>query len=126
MAVRGAFPGNLRAVLTSASTKALTSKAVRVQNKARRLCKVDTGTLRRSISFVIEGASPNDMVAKVGSNVEYALDVEQGTGIYGPHKARVVPVSSRVLVFPGKGGTVFATSVAGRRATPYLAPALDA
>lgn len=114
-------------MLTRATEKALLRSAIRVQNEARRRCPVDTGTLRRSITFSISGLSPETMSARVGSNVEYALAVEVGTGIYGPRGRPITPVRAQVLVFPGRGGrTVYARSVRGRPATPYLKPALDA
>lgn len=117
---------NLRAVLASATEKALTRAAIQVVNEAKRLCPVDTGTLRRSITFHIEGIA-GQARARVGSNLEYALWVENGTGIYGPHNTPIVPVVAKRLVFTPRGGsTVFARSVRGRPATPFLAPALSA
>jgi hypothetical protein len=117
----------LQEVLRLATSKALTRAAIQVQNEARRLCPVDTGTLRRSINFVVEGESAESMRARVGTNVDYALNVERGTGIYGPHGTPIVPVHATMLRFPVKGGAiVFARSVKGRRATPFLKPALAA
>jgi hypothetical protein len=116
--------GSLQAVLTSATQKGLTRRAVEVQNEARRLCRVDTGALRRSITFSITG-SGTSMKATIGSNLDYSLAVETGTGIYGPKGSPIVPVHAQVLVFTTKTGTVFARSVRGRPATPYLKPALQ-
>lgn len=48
--------------------------ALLVERKAKELCPVKTGTLRRSITRVIERRR-----AIVGSNVEYAPFVEMGT-----------------------------------------------
>lgn len=112
--------GALQAVLTSATRTGLTRRAIEVQNEARRLCPVDQGTLRRSITFNV-----TDTKATIGSNLEYALGVETGTGIYGPKGRPIVPVRAQFLVFTTKTGTVFARSVRGRRATPYLKPALQ-
>lgn len=118
-------PGALGAVLTSASRTVLTRRAIQVQNEARRLCRVDTGTLRRSITYSVTGSSAASMQARIGSNLDYALAVETGTGIYGPKGNPIVPVKAQFLVFNTKSGTVFARSVRGRRATPYLRPALE-
>lgn len=127
MAVSGSNPGALRAVLTAATEKALTRTAIRVQNEARRLAPVDSGTLRRSIAYSISGASPEQMVAKIGSNVEYAGHVEFGTGIYGHTGQPIRPKRAKMLRFPVKGGgIVYAKQVRGRPATPYLAPAVAA
>lgn len=98
-----------------------------MQNEARRLAKVDTGRLRGSITFRVTGAVAAQMKGRVGSNLEYALAVEEGTGIYGPKGRPITPVRAKVLRFPVKGGRiVFARSVRGRPATPYLKPALQA
>lgn len=53
-----------------------------VKNDAKRLCAVDTGRLRSSISA--EQVSGNDFHYKVGSNVEYTSYVEFGTSRMGP------------------------------------------
>lgn len=122
-----ARPGALNAVLMRATRTELTLVAIRVHNEARRLCPVDTGNLRRTIGYSIHGATPETMSARVGSNAHYALAVEKGTGIYGPKGQPITPKKSNVLVFPGKGGTVvYARSVRGRKATPFLRPALSA
>lgn len=119
------MPSELQTVLTAATRTALTRKAIQVQNEARRLCPVDTGTLRRSITYSITGSSAESMQARVGSNIDYALAVEVGTGIYGPKGRPIVPTTKQFLVFTTKTGTVFARSVRGRKATPYLKPALE-
>lgn len=98
--------------------------AVKVQSEARRLCPVDTGTLRRSISFAIEG-SGTTAKARVGSNVEYARAVEEETGIYGIHHRPIVPVRAKVLKFNVRGkGLIFAQSVKGSPGRHYLRNAL--
>ena len=50
-----------------------------VERDAKKLCPVDTGRLRSSISHEIEG-----MTGYVGSNVEYARAVELGTEKQSP------------------------------------------
>lgn len=115
----------LGVVIGRASERAVTRACILVQNEARRLCPVDQGTLRRSITFRVD-SNGTSAVGRVGSNLEYALAVEVGTGIYGPVGRPITPKRSPVLVFPGKNGTVFARSVRGRPATPYLRPALQA
>lgn len=114
-------------LLEEATKKQLTIQATRVQAAARQNCPVDNGTLRRSISFVITGTSPANMVARVGSNVEYAHYVEEGTGIYGPKRKRIVPRTKEFLRFMPKGASsfVFARSVKGMRGRHYLARALQ-
>jgi HK97 gp10 family phage protein len=57
---------------------ALARKAIQVERGAKRLCPVDTGRLRSSITHGLA----HDVIglyAEVGSNVEYAIYVELGT-----------------------------------------------
>jgi HK97 gp10 family phage protein len=51
---------------------------LRVQNEARRLCPVDTGRLRSSITMT-EGQDAHGPYVEVGTNVSYAAYVEYGT-----------------------------------------------
>lgn len=48
-----------------------------VERDAKRNCPVDTGNLRSSISYEVSGDT-----CAIGTNVEYAPYVHQGTGIY--------------------------------------------
>jgi phage gpG-like protein len=59
----------------------LRRRAENVRKEARRLAPVQNGTLKNSISWEmrIEGGS---LVARVGTNIEYALAVHQGTQAY--------------------------------------------
>ena len=56
----------------------LARRAVKVEGAAKRLCPVDTGRLRASITHSIDrdGRGP---LAYIGTNVEYAIFVELGT-----------------------------------------------
>jgi HK97 gp10 family phage protein len=56
----------------------LLRKAIDVETAAKRLCPVDTGRLRGSITHVT-GIDNGEQVAYVGSNVEYAIYQELGT-----------------------------------------------
>lgn len=55
----------------------LNEACLMVEADAKILCPVDDGTLRNSIQSKVEGNT-----GKVGTNVEYAVYVHQGTGIY--------------------------------------------
>jgi hypothetical protein len=121
----------------------LERRAIAVTNAAKALCPVDGGRLRASITYQLVVAS-GDLTARIGTNVEYARFVEEGTGMYGPHNQRIYPktgqymdvgtgvdrpgVHGGVLVFTPKGASapVFARSTAGMRGRPYLRPALAA
>lgn len=64
----------VRRAVERESKKALTASAMVVQGEAINLAPVKTGNLRGSIDFSIE-----DVIAIVGTNVEYAPYVEYGT-----------------------------------------------
>lgn len=60
--------------------KELQRTGIRVHNKAKRYCPVDTGRLRSSIrSTQAFEETHRQLVVRVGTNVEYARFVEMGT-----------------------------------------------
>lgn len=108
------------------AARATWNAAGRVMRKAKRIAPVDTGLLAASIhrrpTFTVFGPS-----AVVGSNVNYAILVHEGTGIYGPRGRPITAVRARAMRFTVKGGkTVFAISVRGTRPNRFLKNALDA
>lgn len=58
--------------------KDLLRRAISVEGAAKRLCPVDTGRLRSSVTHALEQDSQG-ISAVVGTNVEYAVFVELGT-----------------------------------------------
>jgi HK97 gp10 family phage protein len=56
----------------------LIRRCQRVTNEAKRLCPVDTGNLRASITFEIQQQG-SDLIGRVGTNVPYARYVHDGT-----------------------------------------------
>ncbi len=52
-----------------------------VERKAKQNCPVDDGTLRASITHIID-VKEDALIGKVGSNLEYAPYVHQGTGVH--------------------------------------------
>ena len=58
-------------------SQALEKAAQIVENDAKRKCPVDDGVLRASITHEVEANK-----AVIGTNVEYAPYVHEGTGIY--------------------------------------------
>lgn len=58
--------------------KDLQRRALRVEGAAKRLCPVDTGRLRSSITNEL-GTDAEGLVAVIGTDVEYAPYVELGT-----------------------------------------------
>lgn len=89
--------------------------------------RVDTGRLRASI-FTRRIRHLGLRGARVGTNVAYGLMVHNGTGLFGPYHRPIRPRRARVLVWIPRGQTepVFATSVRGMEANPYLRNALPA
>jgi hypothetical protein len=112
----------LNRTLTDASRSELREASRQVVNRAKVLAPVDTGRLRASIKadppriFSLRGS------VKVGSNVEYAAMVNDGTR---PHVIK--PVTAKALRFKVGGRTVFARLVhhPGTRARPFLDRALQ-
>jgi len=92
-----------------------------IEGEAKRRCPVDTGRLRASITTAasVEG---EQVVATVGTNVEYAAAVEYGTGVFSEDgKGRKTP-----WVWKGDGkkhGGWHTTS--GYPATPFIRPAYE-
>ena len=57
--------------------QALNKACLIVENEAKKLCPVDTGQLRSSITHEVA-----EKEGRVGTNVEYAPYVEYGTGLF--------------------------------------------
>jgi hypothetical protein len=104
----------------------LTRRAINVESAAKLNASgrpgpnVDTGRLRSSISHeLVQG--PEGLVARIGSTVEYARFVEEGTG---PHEIR--PRTKQALFWPGAAHPVRVVHHPGSKAFPYLSTALQA
>lgn len=125
-------------ILTSSTgpvARALLVRGYRVQAQARKNLgggagsgpkRVDTGLLRASIA--VELRRRETLVVRIGTNVEYAIYVHEGTGLYGPKHRRIVPRTKRYLRFRPQGTQrfVYARSVKGMRPNPFLVDALSA
>lgn len=100
-------------------------RGYRVEAEAKRRVKADTGRLRTSIhARVFQRGTV--IGVEVGTDVKYAPYVHGGTGIYGPYHMLIKPTSGGALRFRVKGqaGYVFAKSVQGQVANPFLREAL--
>lgn len=133
--------GELVALLNSSqgpATEAIMRHGNRVLNRARQLCPVDEGRLRASLTLEIRITSAGP-VARIGSNLDYARFVHEGTGVYGPRHTEIVPVNASVLRWPTKnnsgsgtrrfaagatGGYTFSMHVKGSPPRPFLLQAL--
>lgn len=84
------MPGDARVIIDHASLDALFSsadgpvgrelarRAIKVEAAAKRICPVDTGRLRASITHRLEHDAEG-LLAIIGTDVEYAAYVEFGT-----------------------------------------------
>lgn len=108
--------------MQDASRRELEIAARQVVNRAKVLAPVDTGRLRASIRVESRRTFTFRSVFTVGSDVEYAAMVNDGTR---PHVIR--PRNAQVLRFRVGGRVVFAKVVnhPGTRARPFLDRALQ-
>lgn len=96
-----------------------------VLNAARREAPVRTGTLRGSLRMFV-GSEAGELAATIGSPLDYALYVHEGTGIYGPRHRPIRPVRARMLAWRDNGQWHFAREVRGTRPNRFLERALSA
>lgn len=110
------FTDNSKEVLEAmqqAALRALEKCGLTADGYAKKLCPVDTGNLRNSITHQVDEAEP---AAYVGTNSEYGVYVEMGTGKY-VSGGRPTP-----WVYQDANGNWHMTD--GQRAQPYLKPAV--
>jgi len=107
--------------LRGASRAELETSARQVMNRAKVLAPVDTGRLRASIRIESRRTFTFRTVYTVGSDVEYAQAVHDGTR---PHVIR--PVRAKALRFKVGGRVVYAKLVnhPGTKGRPFLDRAL--
>lgn len=71
---------NISAAVKAALLEGVAAAGAYVEGRAKELCPVDTGTLRRSIHTELQTqAKPGETHAFVGTSLEYAKYVEFGT-----------------------------------------------
>lgn len=97
----------------------------RAKQNLRAAGRIDTGRLLNSIAYEITTRG-NNIYATVGTNVEYAPFIHDGTANNGT--GYIYPRRALYLRFTPKGGNavVFAPRVKGIKATPFLKDAVDA
>lgn len=100
--------------LETACQRALEKCGLVGEGYAKKLCPVDTGNLRNSITHTV--ADSGERAAYIGTNSEYGVYVECGTGIYYPG-GRQTP-----LVYQDTKGDWHLTH--GQRAQPFIKPAV--
>lgn len=98
--------------MKNALLRALEKIGMTAEKYAKRLCPVDTGNLRNSITHRVDEGEP---AAYIGSDMKYAAYVELGTGKHYPG-GRPTP-----WVYQDAKGNWHWTHV--NKAQPYLKPA---
>lgn len=110
------FTDNSKEVLEAmqqAAVRALEKCGLTAEGYSKKLCPVDTGNLRNSITHTVDEDEP---AAYIGTNNEYAAYVELGTGKY-VSGGRPTP-----WVYQDEKGNWHRTN--GQKAQPYLKPAI--
>ena len=100
----------------------------KVQADAKRNCPVDTGFLRNSIHTSVKYVN-KEIVGTVGTNLEYGLFVELGTGPIGAKSPKILPPNikpkykTQGWYYKAKDGVRYTS---GQVAKPFLYPAFKA
>lgn len=97
-------------VITPGARAAVQATCDFIQQRAQELAPVDTGALRDSITTEI--AEGKTVVGVVAPHVDYAADVEFGTGVAGASSA-------------GAGAGPYNQNWPGAAAQPYMRPAYE-
>lgn len=100
--------------LESACQRALETCGLVAEGYAKKLCPVDTGNLHNSITHTVTNSG--ERAAYVGTDSEYAVYVEMGTGKY------VTGGRPTPWVYKDAKGNWHMTH--GQRARPYIKPAV--
>lgn len=101
--------------LREAVRRGLEKIGLAAESYAKKLCPVDTGNLRNSITHKVDEKEP---AAYVGTNIEYAPYVELGTGSENVAGGRPTP-----WVYQDAKGQWHYTR--GNKAQPFLKPAAE-
>lgn len=100
----------------------------KVQADAKRNCVVDTGLLRNSIHTNVK-YEDGEIIGTVGTNLEYAIYVEMGTGPVGASSPKLLPPNIKPKYkttgwyYKAKDGVRYTK---GQIAKPFLYPAFKA
>jgi HK97 gp10 family phage protein len=105
--------------LADGITRALLKIAERAREHAWEAAPYRTGDLRASLTVQEVDAE----TVAMGTNLEYAIFVHQGTGLWGPHRRRITPTTKQALHWPGARYPV--KSVKGQPPQPFLQTAWE-
>ena len=103
--------------LQDAVYKGVTKASEIVETQAKLNAPVDTGKLGQSINNHVEGARTNTITGYIGTNTEYAIYVEKGTGEFATNGlGRKTP-----WTYQKPNGEWVTTT--GQKPQPFLEPA---
>lgn len=85
-----------------------------LRNELVKVAPVDTGFLRNAIRYEIKGDTIEIWMP------EYAIWLEYGTGLYGPHHQKIVPKNKKFLHWTDRSGEHFARSTKGMQPQPFI------
>ncbi len=101
-------------LLPEALAKGLEYAGQLVENEAKKNCPVDDGILRASITHEVD---EENLSVTIGSNVEYAPYVHEGTGIYHPEGRKTA------WKYTTADGQTYISH--GQKPNPFLRDAVD-
>lgn len=102
----------------------LDRRAARVLTYQVAHCPSETGRARGSL-FIDDTPDERGRPARrIGSNLHYILDIEMGTGLWGPHHAPIVPTTKKALFWKGAAHPV--ASVKGQPGQNFIRPSIEA
>lgn len=105
--------------LAEGITRALLKIAERAREHAWNAAPYRSGDLRASLTVQEVDAQ----TVAMGTNLEYARFVHQGTGLWGPLRRRITPTTKQALHWPGARHPV--KSVKGQPPQPFLQTAWE-
>lgn len=111
----------ISSTLPNATEEGMEKVCLFIEGEAKDRCPVGSGTLRASITYQID-SNQDKIVGYVGSNLDYAPFVHQGTGIYAleGNGRKQVPWT----YWNDKTGQLEKT--VGLKPTPFIQDAIDA
>lgn len=95
-----------------------------IESSAVKKAPERTSNLVNSITSSSRGQG-FDTEGTVKATAHYALFVEQGTGVFGPKGKPIFPKNAKALRWMAGGKAMFAKSILGMPARPFLKPAFD-
>lgn len=114
------FIRTLKGDVRGAKRAGMTNVVTMIEAVARKDAPVKTSNLANSGSSRVEKGGSEGVVT---FSAPYAKYVHEGTGLYGPHKTKIVPARKRALFWPGAAHPV--RSVSGVEGRPFLRDAAE-